>query len=719
MIRLLISSALFISVFMQSAAAQQEPLSGSLIPQFVDPLPTIPVVDGTEPLELHMREFQAQVLPTGTFIEGEAPGTWVWGYIVGPDAPAGVQSTYVGPVITAVRNVPTEITYVNDLGSTSSSNVLAYTQSTDQTIHWADPQGLEANACAEQAMMSTTETPPSEACSQHYNGSIPVTVHLHGGEVPPVLDGNPDSWWTSDGLARGSAFYSRDLNDSGNSAIYRYPNSEDSAPLWFHDHTLGVTRLNVYMGLAGMYLITDPENDPQNLPPPIPLVIQDRMFDVNGELFFPAGPGTAPNPIHPYWAPEFFGDVIVVNGRAWPFMEVEPRRYRFIVLNAANARAFKMKFTNESGRGPVPRLWQIGTDGGYLDRPVRIGRNRAPNGVAQLLLMPSERADIIVDFSNIEPGSNIILRNSAKAPYPDGDAPDPGTLGRIMQFRVVPLTTPDTTLNPADRPLLQQPMVRLVNARRGRPARGVTINKRRSLTLNEMMGPAVTVNGVEYPGGSAGILLNNTRWSGQSPRTYGDFTPVPVNLLENLYSELPQEGQTEVWEIVNLTDDAHPIHLHLVEFQILNRQPFNRRRYTRAYNAAFPGGAYIPAFGPPLDYRADRNPRSGGKDGGNPNVAPFLSGEIKPPANNEAGWKDTLVVLPDHVTRFVVRWAPQDLPVATPAAQALYPFDPNAGQVGYVWHCHILDHEDNEMMRPLQVQPITNAARSYVLGTDY
>ena len=248
-----------------------------------------------------------------------------------------------------------------------------------------------------------------------------------------------------------------------------------------------------------------------------------------------------------------------------------------------------------------------------------------------------------------------------------------------------------------------------------------------------------------YPGGPLEILVNNTKWDGQ--RITGVETmengmqmytrePIPGfvedSFLGNYLSEMPQEGDTEMWEIVNLTADAHPIHLHLVQFQLMNRQAFNTNKYPGAYAAAFPGGGYdsmtgaaypakthIPAWGPPLAYDKDANPRSGGKYGGNPNIDPYLKGPVMPPLPSEAGWKDTVIMYPGQVTRIIVRWAPTDIPVNAPAEQLHYPFDPAAGDAGYVWHCHIIDHEDNEMMRPDKIIPKGDAPRSFIMGDDY
>jgi spore coat protein A len=260
----------------------------------------------------------------------------------------------------------------------------------------------------------------------------------------------------------------------------------------------------------------------------------------------------------------------------------------------------------------------------------------------------------------------------------------------------------------------------------------VTIDKVRQLTLNEVMGPA----------GPLAALVNNSMWDGKRPSgavISGGSAPYDP---DTFYTEFPQEGETELWEIVNLTADAHPIHLHLVQFQLMNRQKFNVNKYSGAYATAFvnstgeidpmtgqayPNGVYIPEFGPPLAYDPASNPQSGGKWGGNPDVGTlrrnkpiYLQGQPQPPLPQEAGWKDTVIMYPGEVTRIMVRWAPTDLPANTLPANAFFPFDPNGGH-GYVWHCHIIDHEDNEMMRPDAVIPNPNATRdpNYVKGTDY
>jgi FtsP/CotA-like multicopper oxidase with cupredoxin domain len=699
------------AVFALGAAAQaqvQTPLPASAIPQFVDALPIPAIVSGESDLTLRMCEFKANVLPTGTFAPGLAPETWVWGYSPGP-CPQATQPTYIGPVIVARRHTPTRVTFLNELGTTATSNLLAYTRSTDQTLHWADPLNAEANHCAHMARMSPGQ-PPTGECAANYAGPIPAVVHLHGGEVPPQLDGGPDAWFTSDGAVKGHGYYSYPGTGLANDAVYRYPNTQEAAPIWFHDHTLGATRLNVYAGLAGGYLITDPPNDPANLPPIVPLVIQDRTFDTTGQLYFHAGVPFVPNPDHPYWVPEFTGDTVAVNGKVWPFFNVEPRRYRFLFLNGSNARTYELFLTNPLTKVNGPALWQVATDGGYLDYPVRIDPNAPKPQLQRLVIMPGERADVIIDFAGLVPGTSLVVKNVAKTPYPNGATVPGSTLGRILQFRVVAGSgAADTTYNPAGGAPLRTALVRLVNPAAGVLAPGVTPSVKRQLTLNEIMGMPTVVGGVAYPGGPLEVVLNNTKWSGVRPdgSVRADFTPVTVGNVTTYYSELPGEGTTEVWEIVNLTADAHPIHTHLTQVQVLNRQGFDVGKYLAAYTAAFGGAAMPDGFGPPADYGV---PNADGALGGNPAVGPFLKSVPSPPAANEAGWKDTVIMLPGQVTRIAVRFAPTDRPVGDP--ELFYPFEPNGGH-GYVWHCHIIDHEDNEMMRPYAVRPL-DVPRTFV-----
>jgi FtsP/CotA-like multicopper oxidase with cupredoxin domain len=703
-----------------------------------------------------MCEFRTQVLPP------PFPPTWTWGYIIGTSCPAvnQVQDTYIGPVLVNFRGTPTTIRYTNSLPLVSTTNVLAYKYSTDQTLHWADPLGGEQNMCH---MMSGD--PPQyyvgipafgSECSLNFGESprlvynpvgIPAVPHLHGGEVPPVIDGGPDAWFTSDGLIQGHDYYTNPkVKAAANEAVYSYPNTQTAAPLWFHDHTLGATRLNVYAGIAGAYYLLDSALESYlasiHVPPVtevIPLVLQDRQFDTDGQFYFPQSfpgglNGPPLNPQHPYWNPEFIGDTIVVNGKAWPNFDAQPRRYRVLFLNGSNARTYELFFTNPTTKAFGPSIWVIGNDGGFLDRPQEIN----PNGGGKLVIMPGERYEAIIDFSGFA-GQTLVLHNVAKAPYPGGLVPGGTTTGRIVQVRVGSNAVADASYDPRSGIALRpQPLERI--AAGGAVVPGVSVAVTRELTLNEVAldAPQTAIDPVTglmttYPGGPFEVLVNNTKWSGQSDRTYGDFTGVTVNGFTELDSEFPTEGTTEVWEIVNTTADAHPIHTHLTTFQILSRQNYDVNKFLAAYGALFPavnnpvctGGVYCPAFGPPLPY-GELSARTGNKLGGNPDVTPFLQDGIILPGPQESGWKDTLLVPPGMVTRFAVRYAPTDKPATAAASTLGYPFSPNDGKKGsvtsshgYVWHCHIIDHEDNEMMRPYVVQPNPFVTRTYLKGVNY
>ncbi len=796
------------TAFAQAPIVAQVPLKDTLIPQFVQELPRlvlpggaatsgIPVVTGAA-VDISMCEFQAGILPPGTPVVGAVPGvapkTWVWGYQNSP-ACATPGGSYIGPVVLATRGTPTEVTYTNLLGDAATSKVLAYQQSTDQTLRWADPFSLqrdgmflnpypgipvgppwaldtfEVNDCNLAAKTLAFGALLPAPCADNYGflvdaalgrvpyatmAPIPAAPHLHGGEIPAALDGGPDAWWTSNGIF-GHGYYSKGGTGDAllGKAVYTYPNVQDAAPTWFHDHVLGATRLNVYAGIAGAYYQIDPAMNPTGHPvgmmngasavplgPPsaellIPLVIQDRMFDTSGQLLFP---NVGLNPEHPLWVPEFVGDVIVVNGKAWPKVTVEPKRYRFLVLNGSNARAYELFLVNPVTGVKGPAIWVIGNDQGYLDAPVAISpKAKKPNN--KLTVMPGERYEIIVDFAGLAPGTTLELRNTAQTPYPGGIPVKGSTTGKIVRFQVSACTSGfcgagDVSFNPARPGATLRPaglrIVRLADPLTGQPL--ATVQKTRQLTVNEFVGA----------GGPLEVLVNNTTYLGAEAGAAArpDFTGITSKWNTTYYSELPYEGETEIWEIVNITADAHPIHPHLVAFQILNRETFNFLAYDAAYNAAFPGGGfdpatglpfpagvYMPGYGPPLDYNTSGNPAcapgvpgpgalpAGCVLGGNPDVTPFLSGMIMPPLPAEQGWKDTAISYPGEVLRLIVRFAPTGLPITTAPADAWYEFDPNHGH-GYVWHCHIIDHEDNEMMRPFSVFSNANAPvpRNFVQG---
>ena len=716
-----------------SASVQipQTPLPGANIPQFVEPLPTFvgKRVSGTS-LQVGMFEFQQRVLPDSVYASLSEPfrdGTYVWGYAAGQQGgPATPQ--WPGATLEVHRGTPVNVKFVNNLPTNSTlRHYLTY----DQTIHWANPLD---------AAMSF----------QPYTGPLPAVVHLHGGEDQSTSDGVPEAWFTNTGL-HGNG-YSTFLPTAANSAVYHYPNGQQATTLWFHDHVLGVTRLNVFAGLAAFYFIRDQfdtglASNPLGLPAgnyEVELMVQDRQFDTNGQLIFPDsnnnpslvdGPPSNPN-IHPYWIPEFFGDVMCVNGKSWPFLKVEPRRYRFRLVNGSNARFLRMGLVDAKSGATGPAAYIIGMDGGLLDTPIKMTLQPeaenpgVPAPTTRLFIAPSERLDIIIDFAGLA-GHTFTLTNDGQVPFPSGDPLDPADVTRqIMQFQVsLPLQGTDTSFNPAKGGSLrgganQEPkIVQLRNPATGVLSPGVKLSNTRQLVLVEY----------EDPNGSNGNqqgtpiidLINNTKWNGH--RDGGGFPPVPGSTPDQFHqglqiTELPRVGSTEVWEFLNTTVDAHPIHVHLVEFQLLNRQAVTldpntgQAAYLDDWSTDFPGGTFngeaadgswspvtyapntwIPGYGPPGNYF---KPNSDGAIGGNRAFSPYLTGPIIPPNAEEIGWKDVIKVYPGYVNRYLIRWAPQATAInGVSPGQNLYSFDPTKGPA-YMLHCHILDHEDNEMMRP-------------------
>ncbi|TFH34879.1 MAG: hypothetical protein E4G95_07620, partial [Bacteroidia bacterium] len=386
-----------------SQLPNQIPLNPKSIPQFVDPLPHFANnrVDASGgmltvrymPL-MHVAVSTGTVLANGTVgkLNPDAGRTRYWGYSV-TNGTVTTPPYWPAFTIEAQRGTPVNVVYENNLGGETYESVNLFA---DQTLHWADPM----------MQMGPTNLAP-------YTGPIPVSPHLHGGEVPSESDGGPDSWFTP-GYAETGPSWGLDGTDH----IYDYPNTQEAATLWWHDHALGVTRLNVYAGLAGFYFLRGDEEENamlpgwsgdnlvqevapvgssgtfENLPylPEIEVVFQDRMFDNNGALYFPNLP---PNPEHPFWTPEFIGDIITVNGKTWPYLSVAPRKYRFRLLNGSNARFYEMWLQDLVSGAMGPKIVQIGTDGGLLDAPVAIA--------GRLLLAPGERADVIIDFSQSAP----------------------------------------------------------------------------------------------------------------------------------------------------------------------------------------------------------------------------------------------------------------------------------------------------------------------------
>jgi FtsP/CotA-like multicopper oxidase with cupredoxin domain len=722
-----------------SVTVPQTPLAGTSITPFTDPLPTFAGrrVDGTATVNVNMQEFQQKVLPASFYSSLAAPynaGTYLWGYNIN-----NAGASWPARTIESKQNVATTASYTNSLTNTHLQKLLTV----DQSIHWADPLGTTAaNNCV-------NGPPLAAACTEPYAGPIPTVVHLHGNEVLSQYDGHPDAWWTPGLAQKGKAFVS---------STYNYPNQQEATTLWFHDHTLGIVRLNVYAGLAGFYFIRDSRDtglasNPITLPSgaqETELLLADRQFDTNGQLYFPDsdnaanlnGPPANPD-IHPYWIPEFFGDVITVNGKSWPTMEVQPRRYRFRFVNASNARFYIMQMFNQAGLdmhvngAPGPAIWQIGSDGGLFNSPVKLddpangpnacagapfGNNNDVGAGAKCLFMaPAERADVIVDFAG-QAGKTFTLKNFAVIPFPSGGpvgygAPDATADGLVMQFKVdLPLQGTDTTFNPAgSHPALRSaPIVNI---------KTITPSKKRQLILVEEESDTANPDGPGSPvddGTPVESLINNTKWNGNRE---GTTIMVPGGVSNGKgvsATETPQEGSTEVWEIANLTADAHPIHIHLIQFQVISRQAFDVDTYLTDWMAAFPGGTfngfnfppgiYIPGFGPPLNYSTLN---SAGALGGNLNydAAKYLQQgacaggacPLRAPEALDSGWKDTLKMFPGEITRIAVRWAPQDIAAGgTHAGTDYFPFDPTNGP-GYIEHCHILDHEDNEFMRPMLI----------------
>jgi FtsP/CotA-like multicopper oxidase with cupredoxin domain len=574
----------------------------------MDPLPIPGVMQPITPASTY---YEIGIWQISQQLHSQLLPTTLWAY-----GPSQAAASYPAATFEMTRGTPIQVRWLNNLYA------MTHPLPVDQTLHWADPLG-------------TGHT------MQPYTGPVPTVTHLHGGEVEAPSDGHPEAWFTPGFDATGPGWVQE---------VYNYPNAQPATTLWYHDHALGITRLNVYMGLAGFYIIRDPAFEAGlNLPGPapkigdppgtkyyeIPIVIQDRMFDVNGQLIYP---NVGINPmIHPFWVPEFFGNTILVNGKVWPYLNVERRKYRFRFLNGSDARFYRLKLIDPVTLLPGPAFFQIGTDGGYLRAPVILNDPANPAS-PRLLLAPGERADIVIDFSNVLEGTTFILDNDARAPFPKGAPPGPQTTRQIMLFRVVPIAGTDTSTVPAT--LNTIPTLA-----------GATVT--RSLTLNEVMGPA----------GPLAMFLDGKMW-------------------EAAVTEMPKVGSTEIWQVINLTADTHPIHLHLVQFQLVGRQRFQTNKYLKAYNLANPvipvppGGTYTPVP-----------------------VAPYLQGAPVPPDPNEAGWKDTVRMNPGEVTWIIVRFAP-----IGQAAMTDYPFDPTA-EPGYVWHCHILEHEDNEMMRPYKLTP--------------
>ena len=504
-------------------------------------------------------------------------------------------SAHREPTFEMTRGIPARVEWINDIAT-------PYFLPVDPTLHWANPNGFPAPTGDFLAF------PGGYVDAQK---TVPYVTHVHGLEVSPLFDGAPGAWFTRGAEKTGPDYdYGKNIAD--------YPNSQPATALWYHDHALGVTRLNVYAGLAGMYIIRDPKNSvehPPNCVPVLPdaahempLVIQDRSFNSDGTLAYV---NSGDNPaVHPYWSSYFAGDFNVVNGKVWPDMPVDRAVYRFRILNGANNRAYNLYFPDDR------EFTVIGSDGGFLP---------AKTTTKTLTLAPAERADVLVDFTGLAKGSSVILTDTD-------------------QSEVVRFTVKADALDVPRPAELPSPLNDLVPLTPNADKRTVTLNA----------------------GDDGSYLLN------------GQMFDSPV-------TETPRVGSTEDWDIVNLSGMDHPIHLHLVQFRILQRQAFNDG-----------------------DYASEWTRRNGPTPLSQPtqtlDAGPYLTGERVLPAPAEAGWKDTAIATGGMVTTLRVRWAPEEAPPETAPGRNAFGFDPTA-KPGYLWHCHMLEHEDNEMMRPLSVQP--------------
>jgi spore coat protein A len=509
--------------------------------------------------------------------------TTLWGYAAPDQAPSVPGRTFV---IRSGQSIT--VKWGNELVD-RSGGPLPHLLPVDPSLHWADP------------MQQGHRHGP-------YLGPVPLVTHLHGSDAESGSDGLPDAWSTPGGAHKGRLYQ----------AVYAYDNSQEAALLFYHDHALGITRLNVYAGLVGCYVIRDANEEAllaaNSLPGgsyEIPLLIQDARFLADGHLHYPAeSDDVAFSPTH---LPEFFGDVILVNGKSWPVLDVEPRPYRFRLANASDSRFYRLYLS------PWRRFAQIGTDLGLLDAPVSL---------SELTLSPGERADIVIDFSGLD-GRKLILRNRARAPYPRGEAPDGRTSGQVLAFRV------SRPLDPAFAKALLPANLRPVSG--PLPPMPAPVRTRKLLLFEgrDAYGRMKAMLGIVDPGNP---LDGTLAW-------------------EDPITENPSVGDTEMWEIHNATPDAHPIHLHLVGFRIVSRQRFTARILPKQMARGSIGGRLS-------------------------NIR--LRGRPRLPAPGEAGCKDTALMLPGEVTRIVATFR-------------------RAGE--YVWHCHILSHEDHEMMRPYRVGP--------------
>ncbi|HET9249047.1 MAG TPA: multicopper oxidase [Actinomycetota bacterium] len=591
--------------------------------------------------EIAVRQFRQQILPSSL------PPTTVWSY-----GSVHHPGTFHYPAFTieAAWRTPVRVKWVNDLVD-ANGDFLPHLLPVDPTLHWANPPG---------GVEGRDMRPVFDETPGPYTGPVPIVTHLHGAAgVGDESDGYAEAWYLPKAAnidpryAKVGTWYKyfriKAQQKFGQawtpgSAVFQYPNDHRAATLWYHDHTLGMTRANVYAGPAGFYLVRGGPDDQvmdtrtgtkATLPGPapalgdppdtrhyeIPIAIQDRSFNDDGSLFYPDSreffdgatadePGYIPDTdLSPIWNPEFFGNTIVVNGRTWPFLDVERRRYRFRLLNGCNSRFLVLKFDH-----PDVEVWQIGTEAGFLPSPINLNELDVGGLGGVLVMSLAERADLIVDFTNLPAGTSFRLLNlGPDEPFRGFPTPasDPDSTGQVMEFRVVAASGSDSSTPPW---FLELPAIEPLIGGSARP-----------LSL------------LEKPSGSG--------WDGPAEAELGTFDPATGIATDKEWAapitENPALGATEVWELYNFTEDAHPIHIHEIHFQVVDRQSL--------------GDDNLP------------------------------TGAARPPEPWETGFKDTVIAYPGEVTRVRGRF---DVPGL------------------FVWHCHIVEHEDNEMMRPYAIGPI-------------
>ncbi len=557
-------------------------------------------------------------------------------------------------------------------------------------------------------------------------------------------------------------------NNYPGSAAFAYSNRQPATTLWFHDHTLGMTANNVYAGPAGFWLIRGDYTAPNgsqikyspkkgNLPGSasplgrptnpkmiyggvsgcdpnfdavcrtkireIPIALQDRSFNADGSLFYPDtrayfdGGNVVPylplsnSDVSPIHNPEFFGNMIVVNGTVWPTLSVVPQRYRLRLLAGADSRTFNLSmwaippgatppnqnspsYTTDlkaiPGAKEIP-FYQIGAEQGYLPKVVKVTTGTAvplpgngtepaavctpanlatgvlpsnpadPSCARALLMAPAERADVIVDFTGLQPGTTVRMINTGPdVPFNDtffpADIANPASTGQVMEFVVVAPdanTPPETSTPPANLVMNSEPANTLPVKATRRAALIENDSKKLCVTVDAI--GAITVVG-SFPTPQADLA---TACKGINPASI-PFGPTEVfvgtmvggvpqqQAWADPVTEAPTKGDTDIFEMYNYSVDAHPMHLHGARVQVVNREPL----------------VLDPLSGVPV-------------------IPAQTTGVVQAPAPTEAGYKDIVLAEPGMVTRIKATFETDGL---------------------YVWHCHIVEHEDNEMMVPVCVK---------------